>query len=80
MKKSIELKQKRTALQKEIMGLLAANKNHEAATKGEELKDLDDAYKAAVAVEISDLADLGTGTPVGAPTKRTNTKHTTGPL
>lgn len=70
MKKSIEIKQKMTALGKEVRDLLVANKNKEANEKGAVLDSLTDAYNAALAVERADAAGMGNGTPVGAPTKK----------
>lgn len=70
MKKSIELKQKMSALNKEIVDMLAAGKNKEAAEKAKELESLTDAYNAAVAVENAERAGMGNGTPVGTPTKK----------
>lgn len=70
MKKSIELKQKMSALNKEIVDMLADGKNKEAAEKARELESLTDAYNAAVAVENAERAGMGTWTPVGTPTKK----------
>lgn len=74
MKKSIELKQKMSALNKEIVDMLAAGKNKEAAEKAKELESLTDAYNAAVAVENADRAAFGTGVVVGGVNKADDAK------
>lgn len=74
MKRSIELKQKMSALNKGIVDMLAAGKNKEAAEKTKELESLTDAYNAAVAVENADRAAFGTGVVVGGVNKADEAK------
>lgn len=74
MKRSIELKQKMSALNKGIVDMLAAGKNKEAAEKAKELESLTDAYNAAVSVENADRAAFGTGVVVGGVNKADDAK------
>lgn len=70
MKKSIELKQKMTALQAEIEKLNAAGQVDEATAKLADLKKVGTEYQAAVVMEMAEGASMGGALPLNGMAKQ----------